>query len=236
MEAIVTQIRHSCVLALILLFVAGCADDSALPTTAGPNDPSQPANGGGNGDDDESDDEDDDRDDDDEPDFLEADEDAPPLASTEVSFYAVRGQARDVRIMYRPEPGAADSTEFVHFVVPAGSLVAEPDGTPIAEGDSLRITLTVVDTQRLIVQYEPAGLQFSTGNPAEVTYSYGETEDDLDGDGDVDADDEAIETTFAIWRQETAGGPYTAIPSTVNTSAEQVFAEIDGFTRYAVAY
>jgi hypothetical protein len=153
-----------------------------------------------------------------------------------VSFYAVRGQEREARIMYRPEPGAADSSEFVHFVVGANSLVAGPDGTPIPVGDSLQITLTVVDTRRLIVDFQPAGLQFAPGSPAEVTYSYGETEDDLDGDGDADDDDEAIESTFAIWRQQAAGEPYTAIPSTVDTVAEQVAADIGGFTRYAVAY
>jgi hypothetical protein len=243
MAAIVTLIRSWCILAIMLLFAAGCTDDAALPSSAGPNDPSQPTNGANDDDDDDDDDDGDDDDDnddddggDDDPDFLVARDDAPPLATTQVSFYAVRGQEREARIMYRPEPGAADSSEFVHFVVGAGSLVEGPGGTPIAEGDSLQITLTVVDTQSLIVDFQPAGLRFAPGSPAKATYSYGETEGDLDGDGDVDAEDEAIESTFAIWRQQAAGEPYTAIPSTVDTAAEQVTADIGGFTRYAVAY
>jgi len=239
MEAFGTLTRRWCILATTLALVAGCAGDSPLSPPGGATGASRPLYDldEEDGDDDDNDDDDDleERDDDDLS-FLEPDDDAPPLATTRVSFYAVRGQERQALIMYRAQPGAADSSEFVRFVVPAGSLVERPDGSPIALGDSLRITLTVVDTLRLIVDFQPSGLRFATNHPARLRFSYGETDDDLDDDGEVGPDDEAIEATFAIWRQETAGEPYRKIPSTALTVAEQVVAEIGGFTRYAVAY
>ena len=39
--------------------------------------------------------------------------DAPPLATTTVSFYAVRGRNADAVIWYRPRAGQRDSTKFL---------------------------------------------------------------------------------------------------------------------------
>jgi hypothetical protein len=91
---------------------------------------------------------------------------APPLADRVVSFWAVRGQRRELRLMYRPAPGAVDSVEFARFRVDDRSLVNRPDGTPIAQGDSILITLSVVDTLQLITEFQPAGLVFSNSRPA----------------------------------------------------------------------
>ncbi|MDQ3207486.1 MAG: hypothetical protein M3Q37_02670 [Gemmatimonadota bacterium] len=234
MEAVITLIRRWCIIPVLLAVVAGCAGEPPVSPADSVSDPSLGQYQ--DDDDEENGSSDGDVGDDDDLKFLKPADDAPPLAATQVSFYAVRGQEREARIMYRPKPGAADSSEFVRFVVGAGSLVERPDGSPIAMGDSLQITLTVVDTVRLIVDFQPDGLRFAAGSLARLRFSYGETDDDLDDDGDADAADEAIETTFAIWRQETAGAPYSRIPSTVDTVAEQVAADIDGFTRYAVAY
>ena len=168
--------------------------------------------------------------------FLRPAPDAPPLAQTSASFYAVRGESRQVRIMYRARPTASDSTQFLRFEVPHQSLVRRPDGTLVAEGDSLLITLTVSDSDRLIVNFEPAGLLFDTDAPARLSMSYAETDDDVNADGVVDALDDELESLFQIWRQEQIGDPFFALASLLNKTREVVSASISGFTNYAISY
>src|SRR5690242_14852005 len=57
------------------------------------------------------------------------------LTSLTASFWAVRGENREVRMYYVPDPASGDTspTEFLRFRVDAGSLVARPDGTPFAD-------------------------------------------------------------------------------------------------------
>lgn len=160
--------------------------------------------------------------------------DAPSLAQTSVSFYAVRGQARAGRIMYHARPGAADSTEFVHLAVPAQSLLARPDGSLVADGDSVLVTITVIDPTRLTVELRPSGLRFDSNAPAQLRFSFAETDKDVNGDGSVDGRDAELQSTFAVWRQQATGAPWTALPSTL---AEQtVSAAIGGFSNYMIAY
>jgi hypothetical protein len=187
-------------------------------------------------DDDDDDDDDDDGDDDDDCRFLRPAAGAPSLAQTTASFWAVRGETRSASIWYHAQPGASDSTEFVRFAVDSESLVEHPDGTPVAAGDSVLITLTVVDTTDLIVDFQPQGLRFAAAAPAKLTFGYAETDPDLDFDGTVDDDDAALEATLGIGRQEMSSDPFQPIPSQADTLADQVRADIDGFTRYAVMY
>ena len=168
--------------------------------------------------------------------FLRPAPDAPPLAQTTASFYAVRGENREVRIMYRARPGASDSTEFLRFEVPSQSLLRRPDGTLVAEGDSVLIRLTVSDPDRLIVSFEPTGLLFATDAPARLRMSYAETDDDVNADGVVDALDEELESLFQIWRQEQIGDPFHALASLLDKTRELVSASIGGFTNYAISY
>jgi hypothetical protein len=98
------------------------------------------------------------------------------------------------------------------------------------------ITLTVVDTTSLVVDFQPQGLRFAAAAPAKLTFGYAETDPDLDFDGTVDDDDAALEATLGIGRQEMSSDPFQPIPSQADTLADQVRADIDGFTRYAVMY
>ena len=170
------------------------------------------------------------------PRFLRPAPDAPPLAKTAASFYAVRGENRQVRIMYHARPGASDSTEFLRFEVPRQSLLRRPDGTLVAVGDSVLIRLTVIDTVRLIVRFEPGGLLFAPDEPARLSMSYAETDDDINGDGVVDALDDALESLFQIWRQEKIGDVFEALASLLDKTREVVSASIPGFTNYAISY
>ncbi|HJR50662.1 MAG TPA: hypothetical protein VJ794_06115, partial [Gemmatimonadales bacterium] len=86
-------------------------------------------------------------------------ENSPPLFNPEVSFYAVRGENREAEISFvddeRPgEPGE----RYLELRVDAEALAARPDGSPVADGDSVLITIRVVDPAQLLFEFEPAGL------------------------------------------------------------------------------
>lgn len=160
---------------------------------------------------------------------------APPLVTTRVQFWAKRGQDREVSIFHRPRAGESDSTRFLYFKVPGSSLERRPGGTLFAEGDSVLITITVVDPVRAIVRFEPAGLGFSSRSPARLKFEFEEADDDLDGDGDDDAADSALEAQLRVWRQETAGRPWIKLGS-FSASLHEIEADLMSFTNYAVAY
>ncbi len=192
---------------------------------------------GATGDDDDSSLEcDDDTDDDEEPCFLDPARGGARLAQGSASFWAVRGQLRSGAIWYRARPGSRDSTPAVRLSIPPGALQRRPDGTPIAIGDSLLVTITVIDTARLGVALAPAGLRFASGAPATLALSYAGADDDVNGDGDVDDDDERLTSRLLIWRRDGAGAPWTVIASTVNAAAREVRAALSGFSHYIIAY
>ena len=168
--------------------------------------------------------------------FLMVRADAPPLATTVTSFYAVRGRNAGVDIWYRPAPGSKDSTKVLEFRLDNVSLDRRPDGTAFADGDSVRITLTVTDASRLIVDFQPSGLRFTAKTPARMKMFFSQVGDDLDGDGKVDGNDDAIEQQLSIWRQETLGAPWFKVSSAVIKSNKEIDADLGGFTGYAAAY
>lgn len=161
---------------------------------------------------------------------------APALAERVESFWAVRGESREIRLMYQPLPGQVDSVEFARFRVESRSLVNDPNGQPIALGDSILITLTIIDTLRLITDFQPSGLVFNPSRPARLWLKFGEADPDLNDDGIVSAADTTLLFDLSIWRQENAGDPWDLVQSTVDTAEQEVEADIPGFTRYAVAY
>lgn len=169
--------------------------------------------------------------------ILRLSEDSPPLFNPVVSFYAVRGDNREVRIFFQDEnqPGEAGD-EYLRLEVDNDALLAYPDGTAFVEGDSVLITVTVVDPARLLFEFEPAGLTFNPSRPAELKIHYDKADDDLDEDGDVDLDDRALELTLAIWRQESDGDPFQRLGSLLIDDLEEIDAELEGFSRYALAY
>ena len=162
---------------------------------------------------------------------------SPPLFNPEASFWAVRGENREVEISFVDDenPGQPGE-EYLEFEVDAEALLAHPDGTPFAEDDSVLITVRVVDPDRLLFEFEPAGLAFNPARPAELKIHYNHADDDLDEDGDVDRDDEELELTIGIWRQENDGDPFERLGSLLIDDLEEIDAELEGFSRYALAY
>jgi len=168
--------------------------------------------------------------------LLSVTSDAPPIATPIVSFYAVKGRNANVDLWYRPRAGRSDSTKFLEFRLGGNTLDKRPDGSPIADGDSVRITVTVVDPVHFILVFQPSGLTFSTNNPARLRMFFAECGDDLDRNGRVDSDDENVKQRLSIWRQEVPGLPWFKVASAVVKVDKRVDADLAGFTGYALAY
>ena len=162
--------------------------------------------------------------------------DAPPLAATTASFWAVRGRNADVELWYRARPGRRDSSKFLEFRIPGNALDRRPDGSTIAQGDSIRITVTVRDPLHLIVDFEPSGLRFRSTDPARLRMYFAECGDDLDQNGRVDLEDEDIQQKLSIWRQEAIGLPWIKTASVTVKESREVDADLSGFTGYALSY
>jgi hypothetical protein len=160
----------------------------------------------------------------------------PSLARTSVSFYAVKGRPSTAEIWYHARPGASDSSRFLVFKVGANSLGNRPDGTPIAAGDSLLITLTVTDQVHFLVDFQPSGLKFADADQPSMTLSFAACGDDLNYDGVIDARDAAMESGLSVWRQENPFQPWHKVSSTLVTAVKEVNAQLGGFTGYALMW
>lgn len=159
--------------------------------------------------------------------FLRLADNAPPLADTVVSFWAVRGEDREVEIRLLPVGDDTEGEEFLELEVPGGALLEHPDGRRFVRGDSVQITVTVVDPSRFLFRFEPSGLKFDPKQPArlEVSYEWAER----DGQGNV-GDGE-----FQFWRQASPGALWFPIGTVKIEDLEEAEADLFGFSRYALA-
>jgi len=161
---------------------------------------------------------------------------AAALPDTAVSFWAKRGEDRELRLFYDAQSGTGSGEEFLRFTVPAAALAQRPDGSAITAGDSVLISVRVIDPARLIVEFQPSGLEFSAASPARLRFELGETDSDLNGDGLVDSGDDTLKTQLSFWRQEAPGQQWLKVASDVFTDLNEVEANVLGFTGYALAY
>jgi hypothetical protein len=159
--------------------------------------------------------------------FLRAAADAPPLEDYDVSFVAVAGQDHEVRIDY------VNGEECLRFRLDDESLYARPNGTRFRDGDTVTIRIRVVDTGAFNFEFSPAGLRFDRDEPAELRVDYGNAHPDYNGDGRVDAADDDFELGW--WRQEMPGRNWERIGSARLHDLTEVRADLEGFTRYALA-
>jgi len=158
----------------------------------------------------------------------------PALDSTVAHFWAKVGEGREVRIGYLPP---ADSGEdFLRFEVPGDALLRKPDGTAFQPGDSIEITLTVVDPMRFLVRFEPAGLEFNPNQPARLKFHYEHADHDFDANGVINAADSTIEHQLDLWRRETTTAPWFRQGSVKFEELEEIDANILSFTEYAIAW
>jgi len=158
-----------------------------------------------------------------------------PLFNPVDSFYAKRGENREVRIYFQDATGG-QGEEYLRLLVDANSLRALPDGTPVADGDSVLIHVSVVDPSEMLFEFQPSGLEFDPSQPAELKIHYGHADGDINDDGKSDTIDDVLERTLAIWRQENPGDPFVRLSSLLSLEVDEADADITGFTRYALAY
>ena len=160
---------------------------------------------------------------------------SPPLFNPVDSFYARKGEDRELRIYFQDEVGGSGE-EFLRLSVSAPSLLSSADGTPFLPGDSVLITVRVVDPTQVMFDMEPSGLSFDPMRPAELKIHYSHADDDFNEDGSIDPADDEVKRTLAIWRQETPVSPFIRLGSVNLESLEEMDADLLGFTRYAIAY
>ncbi|HEX5387164.1 MAG TPA: hypothetical protein VFW66_10715 [Gemmatimonadales bacterium] len=163
--------------------------------------------------------------------------DAPPLLANSVTFNACKGTNAEGRLFFAGI-GGTEGEEFARLKLDNETLLARPDGTPIADGECVAVTMGLADplSKQLLLQLEPSGLKFDPAHPAELRLDYGEADLDLNDDGNVNASDAQIEQQLSIWRQETPGDPFVQLPTTRSVSGRTGTSLITGFTRYAYAF
>jgi hypothetical protein len=157
------------------------------------------------------------------------------LLNSSASFYAKRGEDREVQIFFQDQTGG-EGEEYLRLRVDAGSLLALPNGLPILPGDSVLIQVSVVDPTEMLFDLEPTGLKFNPAAPARLTIHYDHAGGDLNDDGVSDGQDISIERTLGIWRQETLTDPFVRLTSVLTIETDEAEAELTGFSRYALAY
>ncbi len=160
---------------------------------------------------------------------------SPPTLSTyQISFWAVAGETREIRIDYQDDSG--DNQPFLRFTVPEDALKSWPDGREFAETDSVLITVAL-DTTQFLVRLEPTGLQFDPDEPAVLQIWYAGADRDLDGDGDIDGDDTYIELELLrVWYEESEGQPWYGLDSTQDVSEKSYTVDLLHFSGYAVSW
>ena len=161
---------------------------------------------------------------------------SPPLFNPVDSFYAKRGEDREVRIFFQDPETGGQGEEYLRLRVAAASLLARPDTTPFQVGDSILIRVQVVDPAQFLFELQPSGLTFSSSAPALLKIHYDQANDDFNQDGHVDQEDDSIETILSIWRQEHPGDPFVRLGPAVVKDLKEIEAELQGFSRYALAY
>jgi hypothetical protein len=157
---------------------------------------------------------------------------APRLQRYQLSFWARRGTQTTVFLNYRRAPGQWFPDEFLRFKIPINGLVAGAGGVPLARGDSVLITLTI-DTVLFKVDFQPAGVRFSTASPAQLAIWYKNADPDLNEDGIVDASDEALQEQLAFWYH---GKVWLKQWSKSDPTQLTVSGPIYHFSQYAVAW
>ncbi len=149
---------------------------------------------------------------------------APALETMDTSFWAVKGQERELEIRFQGQGGPGTGSRFLEFKVNEQTLHQRPDGTMFQQGDSIEIHVSIGQGLYL-VDLEPSGLRFNPSEPAVLEIEYGEADEDFIGrEGEFDA-----------WRQETASGPWELIGSVQMEELDEIEVSILGFTRYALA-
>lgn len=153
------------------------------------------------------------------------------LDTYEVSFWAVRGETRVVTIHYVDATGTVEAP-YVRLAV--SDPAVRPDGSPIAVGDSVFITVAV-DPTDLAIHLAPSGLVFGTAT--ELQMWYGGAVDDLNGDGSVNTTDATIQhTQLGMWWTVDVDAPWAPTIADHDPAAEWFRGWLQHFSGYAISW
>jgi hypothetical protein len=139
-----------------------------------------------------------------------------------------------LEMRYAPTVPGQPGEKFLEFEVRSNSLLTKPGGLLFLPGDSVLITVSLDNSDRFIVHFEPSGIVFNPLDPARLDISYLRADPDIDHDGDVDARDLALNLTLKIWKRELPGLPWLPQPTT-RIGQLEIEAQILSFTSFAMA-
>jgi hypothetical protein len=146
------------------------------------------------------------------------------------SFWAVRGETRELRVnVFR------DNQAVPFLDLEISDPVTLPDGTPLAVGDSVLITVNV-DTEELLADLQPSGLQFGAAQPTVLTMWYVAANDDLNSDAVVNSGDEAVQEQLDLWVQEHSEDPWTSLGAVHYIDNEKLVQYLQHFSGYAISW
>lgn len=168
--------------------------------------------------------------------FVRQSDTAPPLLTVRDSFWAKVDDGRELRLFYQGTQPGDTGEEFLRFEVPGDGLYRKPDGSAFQPGDSILITVTVVDPARFLFDFEPANLRFHPDHPARLRVHYANGDRDYDDDGDEDEVDDDIEAELDLWYRRTAGDLWFKVGAVKFEELDEIDANIRTFSQYAVAW
>jgi hypothetical protein len=168
--------------------------------------------------------------------FVQLDSTAPKLLDDSVSFYAKVGVDRQVSMFFRGATPADTGDEYLRFEVRAQSLLRRPDGTSFQAGDSILITIRVLDRTKFLFDFQPTGLVFSPVDPARLELRYQHADHDYDGDGVITAADSTIQGKLDIWQRTPPDTVWTKLSALNLEELEELEGPIPHFTDHALAW
>lgn len=156
----------------------------------------------------------------------------PPLSldNYQVSFWAVRGEARSIQINYA---SSIDDTTHPFLRLTTTDPQFVPGVGQLAVGDSVLVTVTI-DTTKIGVSLEPSGLQF--GEPSQLQIWYGGAGGDLNGDGVVDSTDAQVEQQLlGLWYREGDSDAWEHLSASQDSGDKSFTYALPHFCEYAIA-
>ena len=155
----------------------------------------------------------------------------PPLSldTYSVSFWAVRGESRSVRINYS---SAIDTLTHPFMQLTVTDPTFAPGQGDIAVGDSVLVTVNI-DTTKIGLTLEPTGLQF--GARAQLQIWYGGALGDLNGDGVVDSVDTGIENqVLGLAYRESSNDAWARVPASQSLDDHSFISALPHFCEFAI--
>jgi hypothetical protein len=151
--------------------------------------------------------------------FVHRDGQAPPFARETLELRAVAGSSGEVVARF------VDGSPVATFRLLSGSLEGARLGDRLIQsGDSVVITMRLVDGARYMVDLQPSGIVFNPESPAELVFHYRH------------ASQAARNGKLAVWKQEREGSPWQHLGGSNDPESRSFHVEVDGFTRFAMSH